>query len=395
MVDVRKEEILSPLQKSSQPENKSRITSRNPSMDIVRILAFSLVASVHFFLQSEFYTLELSGKRLFVMTVVRSFCVICVPLFMILSGFLMKNKTLSGKYYSGINKTLVTYFLASVACYLFWVYHFNEPHSLGDFIGEFLNFRAAKYSWYIEMYIGLFLLIPFLNLAWNNIPERKYKTVLILTMLFLTSMPQVINIFDFGTEGWWATPVISDSYDNIIPDWWTGIYPVTYYFIGCYIRQYGIKIGKMLNLALILLTTVLYGAFCFYRSAPEPLVKGKWQTYGALPVVIISVLVFVFFKNLDLTFLPERLKKFLNKVSDLCLGAYLVSNIFDKLLYEFLNEKVPDIPERFNWFIVIVPLCIVLSLALSFVINVLTKQILNIHGRISEKIKKTIKNTAK
>ena len=206
---------------------KPKAALRNPSMDILRILAFSLVVSVHFFLQSKFYTLELVGPRLFIMTVVRSFSLICVPLFMILSGFLMKNKTVSGGYYKGINKTLVTYFLASIVCYLFWNIYFNEPYGLTDFIGELLSFRAAKYSWYIEMYIGLFLLIPFINLIYNNLASKKHKQILILTLFILTSLSS-LNIKL-----------------TIIPTWWNDIYPLTYYFIGAYIREYSFNVKKI------------------------------------------------------------------------------------------------------------------------------------------------------
>lgn len=384
------EKSLSPLQNFT-PVEKAKKGLRNPSMDLVRILAFTLVVSVHFFLQSEYYTIGLSGKRLFVMTVVRSFCIICVPLFMILSGFLMKNKKLSGKYYSGIRKTILTYFLASVACYLFQCLHYNKPLGLWNFTEQMLSFKAAKYSWYIEMYIGLFLLIPFLNLIWNNIPEKKFKKILVLTMLFLTAAPQAVNIFDFNTSGWWASPVTSSAYNSLIPDWWTGIYPVTYYFIGCYIREFGIKISKALNITLIITATVAYGAFCFYRSTPEPFVKGKWQNYGALPIVIIAVLVFVFIANLDLTSWPEWLKKLCNRISDLCLGAYLLSYIFDKLLYEKLNEGIANIAERFNYFIIIVPLCIILSLCLSFIISIVSKLISSLYDKAEELIRKCIK----
>ena len=30
------------------------------------------------------------------------------------------------------------------------------------------NFTACPNAWYLEMYIGLFLLIPFLNIIYNN-----------------------------------------------------------------------------------------------------------------------------------------------------------------------------------------------------------------------------------
>lgn len=40
---------------------------------------------------------------------------ICVPLFLILTGFLMNKKVVSRKYYSGLKKTYITYVLASIA----------------------------------------------------------------------------------------------------------------------------------------------------------------------------------------------------------------------------------------------------------------------------------------
>ena len=87
---------------------------------------------------------------------------ICVPLFLLLTGYLMKNKELSIKYYKGIGNTLFVYVLASIACVLFKnIYYPNEHHNL---LLSILNFTGANYAWYIEMYIGLFFIIPFLNL---------------------------------------------------------------------------------------------------------------------------------------------------------------------------------------------------------------------------------------
>lgn len=348
-------------------------SNRNPSLDILRIFAFSTVVGVHFFMNADFYDCKLVGTRLFAMTVARQFCMICVPLFLVLSGFLMKNKKLEGKFYSGIKKTLATYFFASLACYVFMLYFKDETGSISDFITQLLKFKAAKYSWYVEMYIGLFLLVPFLNILWNNIPTKKYKKVFIFTMLFLTAIPQVINIYNFTLEGWFLTPSMSKSYTPIIPDWWTAFYPITYYFIGCYLRDFDLKLKKSTNLILIALVSLAYGAFCFYRSTPKKFVKGPWQTHASLGVVFLTVLVFVFIKNLDLTKTPEWFKNFCRHVSDLCLGAYLVSYIFDKIFYKMLNEAVTDIPARFNYFLVIVPVIIVCSLLLSFLVNLLSK----------------------
>ena len=44
-------------------------------------------------------------------------------------------------------------------------------------------------------------------------------------MLILTSFQGIFNI----------------KY-SLIPDWWIGIYPLTYYFIGCYLKEYKVTI---------------------------------------------------------------------------------------------------------------------------------------------------------
>ena len=50
------------------------------------------------------------------MTIMREFFMICVPLFITLSGYLLCKKELSVKYYSRIWGILITYVLASLLC---------------------------------------------------------------------------------------------------------------------------------------------------------------------------------------------------------------------------------------------------------------------------------------
>ena len=75
---------------------------RNPALDITRILAFLCVVGIHFFLNNNFYNIPVRGLPMAGMISVRCFCMICVPLFLMLSGYLLKEKTLSRKYYSRI-----------------------------------------------------------------------------------------------------------------------------------------------------------------------------------------------------------------------------------------------------------------------------------------------------
>lgn len=68
---------------------------RNINLDIIRSIAVFSVLSVHFFLNNGFYTEIIKGKRMFVMFTMRTAFMICVPLFAILTGYLMNKKILS------------------------------------------------------------------------------------------------------------------------------------------------------------------------------------------------------------------------------------------------------------------------------------------------------------
>ncbi len=71
----------------------SKLEKRNPALDIIRIVAAFTVLSVHFFLHNGFYYETVQGTSMYIMTLMRTLFSVCVPLFMILTGYLMCNKT--------------------------------------------------------------------------------------------------------------------------------------------------------------------------------------------------------------------------------------------------------------------------------------------------------------
>ncbi len=47
--------------------------SRNPALDVIRLFAFICVVSVHFFLNSIYYELPVSGSEMYIATLMRTF----------------------------------------------------------------------------------------------------------------------------------------------------------------------------------------------------------------------------------------------------------------------------------------------------------------------------------
>jgi len=341
------------------------VKKRNPAADVIRCFALFCVVSVHFFLNSGFYDDPVCGTRMFIMTLMRNFFMICVPLFLMLSGYLLRNKQLTKEYYKRIFKIIGVYVISGLACILFSIVFVDDEYNLGQVILSILNYTASPYAWYIEMYLGLFLLIPFLNIMYNNVPTKNWKQVLLLTFVVLTALPSIVNIYSFKS----LFPGTSDAFKKLMPQWWVSIYPITYYFIGCYLGEYGLKIRKIWCALIVILSTLVVGMYSYYYSYGDIFEYSPWNEHEAFFTLLIAVFTFVFIMNLNYDKMNVRFAGFLRKVSGLCLGGYLVSWIFDRILYALLERSVPVIPERLKYYFIIVPTVYVLSLLLSYFVD--------------------------
>ena len=331
------------VNRDSSPQHTAS-PQRSCAVDVVRLIATLLVVSVHFFLNNGYYNYPMEGKRMFVMTLIRSLCMSCVPLFMILTGYLSSRKKLSGRYYKGVIKTACIYVLSSFACAIYKVLAQQVTYTPMEILDGLRLFTLANYSWYIEMYFGLFLLAPFINLLYHGLESRRQKQVLILTMIFLTAVPVFVN-------------------------WWSGIYPVTYYLLGAYIREYGFPVKKSIAAILLPVTVTALALVCFHESYGGYFRWGSYQAYEGLPCLVISVMIFGLLINLPTQNWSVFFKKMLEKAANLCLGAYLLSYIFDSLFYPVLNSRVPDVIYRLEYMPVMVPCVFLCSLALSWVVD--------------------------
>lgn len=327
---------------------------RNLNADLIRCVAVFSVLSVHFLLNGGFYSVPVQGADMLVMCMFRSFFMTCVPLFMILSGFLMWQKKLSVSYYKGIWKTVEIYVLASIACLLFKKFVQGENVTLYSGLLSILSFKGANYAWYIEMYLGLFLLIPFLNLSWHGLETKKQKQVLVVTMMLLTLLPKLVNNLNLTDLSWWTSPGSSETYNKIVPSFFTAMYPITYYFIGVYLREYGWNISRWKNLLLLILAVAAFGSYNYWRSDGGKFVWAANSTWGG-ENLITAVLWF----NLLLQMKPQKWKHWIQEtliyISQISLGIYLISWIFDKIVYPvYFLPYVPETSARWKYYPLVV-----------------------------------------
>lgn len=349
------------------------IENRNTAMDIIRITAVFFVIGIHFFLNSGFYSETIRGTKMYILFVIQTFSFVCIPLFLILSGYLMNKKTFSKKYYCGIVKTLLVYLFACIACTVFKTLYFETPISFKSFLLSVLNFTGAPYGWYIELYIGLFLLIPFFNIMYNKLESKRNKQVLLLTLISITILPSVFNIFSFTSDTLWFKPEDGDIITQLVPDWWKNFYPMTYYITGCYLREYGLKIKTPVVAVLLVGCTLIFSTFNYFRCYGNVFKGGQHTDWNGFEPYILGVLFFVLLSRIKTNKFPIAIKRVLCVISSATLGMYLVSYIFDTVVYVFLNRMVVAMPDRLVYFLPTVLIIFICSMIFSFILNAVIK----------------------
>ena len=158
------------------------------SLDVIRCAAILCVIGVHSFSTMRDYW--------FVLSVLRTLSVLGVPLFLLLTGFLNSNKTIADYYQRGTWKKIVPNYIAYVVlgsiCFFAPKILFDDGFTICAWIKSVLNFTCTPYGWYMNMWIGLFFLTPFLNVILQQI-GKKEEVTLIITLLVLSQFASFIN----------------------------------------------------------------------------------------------------------------------------------------------------------------------------------------------------------
>lgn len=315
--------------------------SRIVGLDLIRCFAiFSIIAGHFFEIHTSYRESDLNSFSMFLQAGALQLFYTGVPLFLLMTGYLNAQKTISRKYYRGIWRVLVSYLIFSILTVIFRKFYLHENESIYMWIYKILSYSAIPYAWYIEMWIGLFLITPFLNKLYVSLPSRRQKQLLIVTIFVMTSMAK--------------------SWIHVLPQYWMQCFPLLYYFIGCYIREYQPKVNSKYLLIIVFVCCLTNPFFKFLNNPLFSIGGGAYGVFG----VILAVTLFLLIYRVDFYIVP--LNNILTKISLLSLDIYLCSYIFDAIYYPFFKDHWFINQSQFGmFFFVIVPLVFISSIILA------------------------------
>lgn len=339
---------------TSQIKGQQLSQNRIIGLDLIRSFAILFVIAGHFFvLNTPYRNTILSGVSMFIQTLFLSLFITGVPLFLLLTGYLNTNKTVSKRYYKGCTRVLISYLFFSIVTILFRKYYLHEELSWLKWGLKILDFSAIPYAWYIEMWIGLFLLTPFLNMMYKAIPTQRGKQILILTLYVMTALPDLFNRYGL----------------HLVPGFWASCYPLTFFFAGSYIHEYKPRVDSWklwLTMLLLCLINPVFNVLFLHNHTPVQIAGGPWGAFGT----VVAIAFFLLFYQTD--FKSPVLRKSLTKISLLSLDMYLCCYIFDALVYPYFKEHYFVSQSQFGiYFFIIVPILFAGSFLMAWIKNVL------------------------
>ncbi len=305
-------------------------------------MAALFVVCVHFYLNCGYYSTPMSGEKMYIMTVARWFFLICVPLYMILTGYFKCNKTISASHYKCLIPILTAYVVITVIKIFVSNHFYGKIYFFTDSVKSIANYTFA---WYVGMYICMVLLIPFLNVLWKGLEGKREKHILLGSLVFICSLFPVVLY--------------------IAPSYWQILYPVLYYYIGTYIREYRPHPKKLAAVLTVAAMTFINATVSFVMAKGEffnwnilgPVDSG----YSTVTVVICATAFFLLFYETDIK--NAALKKLLRKISEVSFEIYLFTGCFDAAIFSiaFRYTGGADAHRFFPLFFVLVPLNFILS----------------------------------
>lgn len=282
---------------------------REPGLDLLRALGLLAVVSFHFFLYNGFYARPQTGLSMAAADVALTLTISCNGIFMMLTGYLKCEKRPTAAYYRSLLPLLTSYFLASLGNLAFRTFYLHEALDAAAWIRGLLNFSGAYYGWYVEMYLGLHLLAPVLNLALERLEGKKQMLWLLGTLVLVTVLP---------------------AESKLLPDYWVKLYPLAYYCAGAAIRKHRPAVSSGLCLLSAVLTALTMGLISFLAAGGEDYRAGYAPVFGGMGIFLQTTLLFL---GLYRVRLPRHVAGLVRLVAIVSFEAYLISYLFDRTVY--------------------------------------------------------------
>ncbi len=299
---------------------------RQSNFELMRLVAMFLIVLAHVLSHGKLMS-NTEGILQVIVQIIACFTVMHVNSFILVSGFFQYKQEKHNKK-KILNLFLLLWFYKFVIALIFYGFH---DISLKELLIAFFPLDNGNY-WFIDFYLLLMLLIPYLNKIIVNLDKKSHWRLLITLFVCFSIIPLLTT-------------------QSVIPNsGFTLIQFIFLYFIGAYIAKYNVitnykLVQKRKMLLLVIIGCCLLNATFFFLgqtlsansntivSSLGNMFVSNNKMYSNPLVLIQSICFFLFFGTFSLK------NKLINLLASSMLGIYLIhDNYFVRLhLYKWLQ----------------------------------------------------------
>ncbi|MBB3058949.1 acyltransferase [Mucilaginibacter gotjawali] len=315
--------------------------TRNYGLDILRVIACYMVIQIH---TGEFYYIGDRGNVLNTLDAnwvcwYNSLCRICVPLFVMISGFfLFPVKDASVFFKKRFSRVAIPFILWCVL-YAFYFY-FRGDATLNATVTNIVHIPVnygveIGHLWFVYMLLGIYLFAPVLS-PWIQTASRKSMEFYLLLWCIAFCIPYIHLIFPaiWGEAFWNHTPMLY---------YFSGF--MGYVVLANYIKRFHMEPARWNYVAGIALLVVGYGitAVGFSMRLPtEKFVNTLELTWSfeTINIAMMTAGVFLMVKNIQIKNTGSAILKLVADISAKSYGIYLAHIMVLNVVHAFWDGRL-------------------------------------------------------
>ncbi len=348
-------------------EERSRTVARDSNFELLRIVCMIMIIMQHFGFWGDF---DVSGSittNTIVLQAIVNAGKIGVNCFMMITGYYSAFGTFRA---SKITKLVarVWFYTWTIALVLFRTG--LGIRSWDNLIGSALPISSGTF-WFVTIYLIVYILSPYINQVIQNIDREKYIALLAFLFVIWSVVPSFVKPgWEFTNTGWLIFMYLLGAFFKKYPNVWENCktQPLLFY-VGAYVVLMGLTYLQDVR-----------GEMIVYQQ----IVAQK----HTVPIVICSVALFVFFKNIHI-----GQNKVINKIAASTFGVYLIHEnpvLNDLLWTDWLKVNTYYADKSFVWYalgaiLLVYVVCTMIDMVVGLVAHFCARVVFNLRRVVKRK----------
>lgn len=297
--------------------NNNKNKERLSNFELMRVISMIMIIMWHIITRSKI-EYNCSESISIIIRFIKSIIVVHVNSFILVSGYFQYNKQINNRKIFDIIKESWFYRVLFIVIFMILGYETLTK----DTIKEFSIIDITQNYWFVNYYIALLIISPFINKMIKIMTQKEHRSLIIILMILFSIIPTI------------------SSNKNIDNSGFSLIQFILMYIIGSYFGKYKLHNNphfcnySKLKIKMILITVCtnmillnfLLNHFANYLLSSTNsyiqeigyLIDSSTYFYSNPLVIIQSCCYFLFFESISIN------SKFINKLSKLMLGVYMI-----------------------------------------------------------------------